>query len=207
MNATYIYRITHYKNLPFILENGLYAPNSEIKDQDFTPIGFPTLIASRTEKEIPLPPAGTLADYIPFYFTVKSPMLFVINQANDPEVIKTPQHEIIYLVTTLQKLQKYNCKFVFTDRHAKLAYAKFYNDINDINKLNWDIINSQQWGRQYGNERIEIKSAECLVHKFIPFEAFLGIACKTQNIFDLINNELLKKNKNIVVKIKENYYF
>ena len=204
---TQIFRIIHYKNLPFILENGLHCPNSDIKDENFVPIGFPSLIASRNETVIPLAPGGTLSDYIPFYFTVKSPMLYVIAQGNDPEVIKTPQKEIIYLVSSLEKLQENNCSFAFTDRHAKLAYTKFYNSLEDIDKLNWEIIRSADWGRQHGVERKEIKQAECLVHQFMPVEALIGIGCKDQEIADLINAELLKKQKNIPIKIKPDLYF
>jgi len=202
-----IFRITHYKNLPFILENGLHCPNANVYDSEFVPIGFPTLIASRNETEVPIAPCGNLSHYIPFYFTVKSPMLYVIAQANDPEVIRTPQNEIIYLVSSLEKLMEHSCNFVFTDRHAKLAYAKFYNQIHDIGKLNWDIIKSAKWGRQYGNERIEIKQAECLVQKFIPVQALLGIACKDDEMAETIKRELLKKQLNLPVKIKPEYYF
>jgi hypothetical protein len=204
---TQIFRITHYKNLPFILDNGLHCPNANVRDDAFVSIGYPTLIASRNDKEVPIAPGGNLSEYVPFYFTVKSPMLYVIAQANDPEVIRTPQNEIIYLVSSLEKLKEHSCKFVFTDRHAKLAYAKFYNQVQDVNKLNWNIIKSAEWGRQYGNERREIKQAECLVHTYVPLEALLGIACKDAEMAEKISIEIFKKQLNLSVKIKPEYYF
>jgi len=203
----YLYRITHYKNLPFILANGLHCPNSGIRDENFISIGFPTLIASRNEKIVPVLPGGTLADYIPFYFTEKSPMLYVISHGNDPEVIKTAQREIVYLVTTLKKLEEHNCRFVFTDRHAKLELAAFYNQAGDLEKLNWEIIRSTEWGRQYGSDRKELKQAEFLVHRFMPVEVLLGIACKEQSIADEINIMELVKEKKMIIKVKPNYYF
>lgn len=202
-----IYRITHYKNLPHILEHGLHCPNANIQDPDFVPIGFPTLIAHRNEREVPLPPGGNLSHYIPFYFSVKSPMLYVITQANDPEVIPTPQREIIYLVSSFEKLQQNNCTFVFTDRHAQLNYTHFYNQPTDINLLNWDVIKSSQWGRQYGVDKIEIKQAECLVHNFMPSDSLLGIACKDEEMFTFVNEQVLTKQKKITVKIKPDWYF
>lgn len=204
---TQIYRITHYKNLPFILEHGLHCPNSLVQDPDFVPIGFPSLIAYRKEREVTIYPGGTLADYIPFYFTVKSPMLYVIAQGNDPEVLRTPQKEIIYLVSSFKKLQEQNCNFVFTDRHAKLEYAQLYNNPTDIDKLNWGIIQSAEWGRQYGVERKEIKQAECLVHNFTPVESLIGIGCKDEDTHKIIQDTLLKNEKNIQLKIKPEWYF
>ena len=127
---TQIFRITHYKNLPFILQNGIYCPKSPIQDPGFNQIGFPTLIHFREERIVPVPPGGTLSDYIPFYFWPKSPMLYVIHKGNDPEVIHTPQEEIIYLVSSFEQLKQSNCEFVYTDRHAMLDYANFYTKPN-----------------------------------------------------------------------------
>lgn len=203
---TQIFRITHFKNLPFIMRNGLNCPNSDIKDPDFEPIGFPTLIHNREERMVPLPPKGTLSDYIPFHFWYKSPMLYVIHKGNDPEVIQTPQEEIVYLVSSLEKLQQCNCQFLFTDRHAMLDYANFYGRIEDIDKLNWDIIKSDKWGRQYGPERREMKQAECLVFKHLPFAAIIGIAVMNEMMLEKVTDILTGSNKPDV-KIKPNFYF
>lgn len=150
-----IFRITHYKNLPFILRHGLHCPNAEVKDPDFVPIGFPTLVAYRNEREVPIAPHGTLADYIPFYFWYRSPMLYVIHKGNDPEVIVTPQEEIIYLVSSFEQFRQHQRGFVFTNRHAKVEYADFYNDENELAQLNWEIIKSENgafnMGKKEGN--------------------------------------------------------
>ncbi len=67
---TQIFRITHYKNLPFIMRNGLHCPNSEIQDPDFEPIGFPTLIHNREERLVTVPTEGTLAELYSILFLV-----------------------------------------------------------------------------------------------------------------------------------------
>lgn len=204
---TQIFRITHYKNLPFILRNGIYCPKSEIQDPCFEQIGFPTLIHNREERVVPVTPEGTLSDYVPFYFWYKSPMLFVIYKGNDPEVIHTPQEEIVYLVSSFEKLQHSNCEFVYTDRHAMLDYANFYNNPEDVDQLRWDLIKSDQWGRQYGIERREMKQAECLVYKHLPIDAILGIAVMNEKISEIIHNYLTDINIKLPVKIKPNFYF
>lgn len=67
---TQIFRITHFKNLPFIMRNGLNCPNSDIKDPDFEPIGFPTLIHNREERMVPLPPKWNIVRLYTFSFLV-----------------------------------------------------------------------------------------------------------------------------------------
>ncbi len=189
------------------MKNGIHCPNSPVQDPDFVQIGFPDLIEKRMDREVPVKPYGTLADYVPFYFTVRSPMLYVIAMGNDPEVIKTPQEEIIYLVSTVEKLNELGVLHVFTDRHAKLSYANFYNNYEDLGKLDWGIIRSDKWGQQYGPERKEIKQAECLVYKKMPIEAIIGIGCKEERIYNIVE-EMVKHNKTkITVKIKQDWYF
>lgn len=134
-------------------------------------------------------------------------MLFVIHKGNDPEVIQTPQEEIIYLVTDIEKLSNLSCQIVFTDRHAKLDYSKFYNNPADLEKLNWDFIKTDQWGRQFGTERMEMKQAECLVYQFMPKEAILGIAVLNEVVEQQVIQYLIEADLKIPVKIKPNFYF
>ncbi len=74
-----IFRITHRVNLTGILANGLYCRNSSRIDPNFVSIGNPDLIINRHNHPVPVPPGGTLSDYIPFYFTPLSMMLYNIN--------------------------------------------------------------------------------------------------------------------------------
>ncbi len=207
MKQTLIYRITHYKNLPFILQNGLHCPNSDIQDPDFIQIGFPSLINKRDNCSVPIEPYGTLADYVPFYFTTKSPMLYVITIGNHPEVIKTPPEEIIYIVSSVERLEELTIRYVFTDRHAKLSYAQFYNKYADLKKLNWDIIESDKWGTKYGTERKEIKQAECLIYQNLPLSAIIGIGCKTERLYNIVKTMLRTSAQKIIIKIKPEWYF
>lgn len=202
-----IFRITHIDNLPFILEKGLRSSHSSIQDPNFKPIGFPSLIGYRDNREVPIKPKGTLGDYIPFYFWYRSPMLYVIYKGNDSEVIQTNQEDIIYLVSDFDILQKNKCQFLFTDRHAKLNYAEFYDNPEDIEKLNWDYIKTPKWGRQYGAERREIKQAECLVYRYMPKEAIIGIAVKSEKSQTQVEEWIKKYNIKIPVKIKSKFYF
>ena len=68
----------HVANVEWILKNGLHCANSGSTDPNYVPIGNSDLIAKRNERDVPIPPGGTLSDYIPFYFTSASPMLLNI---------------------------------------------------------------------------------------------------------------------------------
>lgn len=205
-NPIGIYRITDYRNLPFILDNGMQCANSPTQDEGFHQIGFPTLIDKRKDHPVPVAPYGTLGDYVPFYFCPKSPMLYVIERGNDPEVVGNVEN-IIYLVSTVEKVIALDKHFVYTDRNAKLEYAIFNNNVDHIKELPWDIIKSDNWGRLYGADRKELKQAEFLVNDFLPVDALIGIGCKTSDIQSKVNAILNERNLKIETKVKSEWYF
>lgn len=63
----YIWRIVHRDNLPWILNHGLHCGNSGMQSPTWVDIGNKELIDKRSHRSVPLPPYGTLSDYVPFY--------------------------------------------------------------------------------------------------------------------------------------------
>jgi len=48
--ANRIFRITHIRNVPWILEHGLHCRSSPTSDPNFASIGSPDLIAKRSNR-------------------------------------------------------------------------------------------------------------------------------------------------------------
>ncbi len=101
-NRALIFRITHIANLPWLLDHGLHCRNSAEFDPNFINIGNPDLIARRQLRHVPVPPGGTLSDYVPFYFTPYSLMLFNIKTGYGG-VPRQPNDHIVILVSSLRK--------------------------------------------------------------------------------------------------------
>ncbi len=123
-----IFRITHIWNVAWILDHGLHCDSSGIRDPDFVPIGGGDLVPKRKTRAVPVPPGGVLADYIPLYFIPRTPMLYSITAGGGVGVVQRPKAEIAVLVTSLPALSRHSIQFVFTDRHAMLATARFSSD-------------------------------------------------------------------------------
>lgn len=117
-----IFRITHIANVPWILDHGLHCRNSPERDPNYAEIGNPELIEKRRHRTVPVPPGGVLSDYIPFYFTPYSPMLYNIKTGHNG-ITRRPMGQIVIMVSALPKLAGQNIPFVFTDRHAYLQIA------------------------------------------------------------------------------------
>lgn len=172
-----IFRITHIDNVPWLLRNGIHCRNSSEQDPDFREIGNADLIQKRRTRHVPISPGGTLSDYVPFYFTNHSPMLYNIKTGHNGMKM-TPMADIVMLVSSLHEVAKAGLPFVFTNQHAYPAAAQYYSDLQDLNAIDWKIIIARNFSRDVNDPgKIERYMAEALVHRHVPVSTLLGIAC------------------------------
>jgi len=76
------------------------------------------------------------------------------------------QEPLIYLVTTAQFIQQSGSAFVFSDGHGIALYTNWYDDLRDLNKLDWDTIYAKIWKDAVDDmDRQRRKQAEFLVHR------------------------------------------
>jgi hypothetical protein len=173
-----IFRITHFENVPWILRNGLHCRSSRKLDPHFLQIGNRDLIESRADRAIPIPPRGTISDYIPFYFTPYTPMLLNIKTGYNG-VPKLPMREIAILQTSLHTVIEHEIPFVFTDRHAKLETAQFYRDLDDLAHIPWEHLQNRDFKRDPKIfDKVERYQAESLIYGSLPVEAIERIGCR-----------------------------
>lgn len=205
-NDKYIWRMTDYNNIGFILQNGLHCCNCEIQDPNFISIGHKTLIESRGQSPLHIRPFGVLNDYVPFYFHYKMPMLHNIYTKKVPSY-KGAQEDIIYIISTIKKIEELELLFLFTDRHAYLAHKNIFYSPNDLDKLRWEIINNDDWHKTYSEIKKELKQAEFLVHKHLPVSAIAGIVVHNDIVATFVKNEIDKYGSKLEVAIKPNFYF
>jgi hypothetical protein len=98
-DKAWIFRITHIDNVPWLLTKGVHCRNSGRVALNYREIGNPDLIGKRAHRVVPIPPGGTLSDYVPFYFTPHSPMLLNIKTGYGG-MRKTPMSDIVILVSS-----------------------------------------------------------------------------------------------------------
>ena len=172
-----IFRITHISNVPWLLENGVHCPNSDIRDPNFRRIGNLDLIAKRVYRAVSRPPGGTLSDYVPFYFTPCSPMLYNIKTGYQG-VEKLPMADIVVLVSSLHRIRELGIDFVFTDRHAYLMAAQYSSDLDDLNVLDWPRLSARDFKKKLDEpDKMERYQAEALIHRHLPVNGIVGLAC------------------------------
>lgn len=181
LNATkgLIFRITHVENMRWIFEHGVHCRNSPQVDPNFIEIGNRDLISKRSHKIVPIPPGGTLSDYVPFYFTPYSPMLLNIKTGWNG-IQQRPMSDIAIITSSLPRLAEDGVQFVFTDRHAYLRTADdmFSSALADLVRIDWNILQARDFRRDPNDPgKMERYQAEALVYQRVPVTSLLGIVC------------------------------
>ena len=206
MDNIRIWRMTDYRNIGFILQHGLHCCNCAIQDPNYINIGHKTLITSRGDAELAAPPGGVLNDYIPFYFHYKMPMLYHIYKGRVKDYSGS-QEDIIYLISDPETIEKNNLPFLFTDRHAYLAHKQVYNQLSDLDKLQWNTIKDNEWHLTYSALKKEVKQAEFLVHHHVPISAIRGIVVHNDKVATFVRSQILQVSLEMPVVVKPNYYY
>jgi hypothetical protein len=203
-----LYRIIHIDNLDYILDIGkLTCPTHPEKDPNYIGIGDESLIENRNQKVIPLQPGGTFLDYVSFYFGRRSPMLFSIWKGND-RVRRIPQSEIIYLVSTFDRIKESNKEYVYFDGHGYHHLSGCYKDDSGLNEIDWGVVNSQKWfDSETDTDRKRRKQAELLVYKELPLDYLIGIGVYNIASEQKVLQRLSEKSVKLNCKIKEVWYY
>lgn len=202
-----IWRIVHRDNLPWVLDHGLHCKNSDVQDPNYVAIGNADLIDRRSHRVVPVAPGGMLSHYVPFYFTPFSPMMYNIYTGRG-EVAQRRNEEICILVSTLHKVQQLGLPFVFTDRHAYPQLAKYFNGVENLNEIDWPLLQARNFKRNPDDpEQIERYQAEALVHDHLPVTGLVGIICYTDAVKNNLDRQIQERNLKMDVRVMPQWYF
>lgn len=124
----------------------------------------------RLVKEIPCHPGLKVGECVPFYFCPRSVMLYVIHRGNHPNVAyRAGQAPVVHLGleldTTVQWADAHQKKWAFTDANAAAGYSSFYNNLDQLDRIDWDAVRADLWSRTDIKEK---KQAEFLLQDYWP---------------------------------------
>lgn len=176
----YFYHFTHIDNIPSIIaQGGLLCTNRKNKRHiEHHNIANINIQARRSGMKVLAGPGGYVHDYVPFYFASVNPMLLSLLNC---KVVDQPY--ICFIAVPIERLLEDDV--IFTDASANTNIPpNFYEDPEDLNHLNWVLIDSRSWGCQNDYEK-HARMAEALVYKEVPLDwiesyiVFDNIAKKT----------------------------
>ncbi len=208
-NNPKIYYIAPVYNLKSIIESGYIFSYSKIKKSDKyknANIGLNNIKERRLNNCFESYPDLKVGQCVPFYYCYRSVMLFLIYMKNDNLSFKDGQEFIVHFEFDMFKVVEWakrnNKRWVITDSNAGSYYFKDSNKIDFLKELNWNAINSLDWG---GKDKIKHeKQAEFLVEEKVDFNLVERIG-----VFDIEMLNEVKKivNKDIKVEVCNNWYY
>lgn len=200
-----IFHITHVDNLPGILRSGcLWSDVRRLRGNlQVTNIGYSHIKQRRLRRPVPVAAKGVLGDYVPFYFCPRSVMLYVIHRGHAD--YGAGQGPIVHLVSNVSTAIGVGRPWAFTDRHAELGHAEFFDNLNDLHQVDWSVMPKKYWNNPPITQ--ELRQAEFLVHDWFRFEAVHEIAVIDAAMAGQVRSLLAGWGHQPAVHVRRNWYY
>lgn len=202
-----IFRIVHVDNLSWVVEHGLQCRNTPNPNRDYVSIGDPEIIDERAQRRIPIEPGGSYGDYVPFYFTPYSIMMYNIKTGYG--VPQRPNDDILICVASLHGLHQEGRDIVFTNQHACSAGLEFSNNLADLETLvDWPLLQSRNFKKDPEDPGRGLRyQAEAMVRSDIPLDSLRGIVCHSETVLTKIRATVSPHYPNLSLKALPGWYF
>lgn len=164
-----VLHLTHVQNLASIRDSGALLAD-RIAPTSYS-IADSAIKHRRMIKRVPCAPGGVVADYVPFYFAPRSPMLYSIVVGNVPNV-SAKQQDLVYLVFDADELMRFGLPCVYANGNAASSETEFTTDRRQLSDfIDWELMRAGRWHNTSGDpKRKWRRQAELLVHGRVPLE-------------------------------------
>ena len=144
---------------------------------------------------------------MPFYFAPRPPMLYAIN-GGYVEEYEQGQDPLIHLVTTAQAVNNSGSELVFTDGHATMAFSEFFDDLKNLDEIDWKVMGSRYWNDTPTlPDRKRRRQAEFLIKDICPWELITEIGVINSRIESRVKRILENNRHKTTVQIHRDWYY
>ena len=189
-----IYHITHVNNLASIVDGMLWSDAERIRQGlNCEVIGMSEIKRRRLEElDVDCHPGTKVGDYVPFYFCPRSIMLYLLHMGNHPDLsYQGGQRPIVHFKADLNNVVKQAARdgrrWAFSAGNAGARYVRFFDDLGQLDKVNWEAIAANKWRDPDVKEG---KQAEFLMERCFPW-AWI-------DMIGVINTETARRVENII---------
>lgn len=206
---TPVYHLTHIDNLASIIQSGGCLSFNQKQNQGIghIDVAYETIQERRSRTSVPCGTEGCLHDYVPFFFAPRPPMLYAIHRGY-VEGYEHGQTPLIYLCTEAQTVNNSGSEWVFTDGHATMAFSEFFDDLKDLDEIDWEVMESQYWNDTPTlPDRKRRRQAEFLIKDCCPWELFSEIGVINSRIESRVKRMVENSTHQPTVQIHRGWYY
>jgi hypothetical protein len=201
---------THVRNLPGILAAGCLQSDKLLDRRSVAIVeaADPEVKVRRRQVRVPLAPFGCVADYVPFYFANRSPMLFKLARGGVPSYTDG-QDPLIYLVGTAEHIADAKLRYLFSDGNCAASVTQLFDDLRHLGTaVDWPLMRARMWNDTADDpDRMRRRMAEFLVHERVPVRCLAGIAVRAPAVKRQVMTILADHGISLPVQIRPGWYF
>ncbi len=203
-----VWHLTHVENLEGILGSG-----SLLNFHQAVPKVRVALNSVQTRRSTTIihgcegyPPGMTLHDHVPFYFSARSPMQYLISQGHPDYSGGTEQ--LIFVGVRIGTISERGYTWCFSDRNATIAGAQFRSRISDIPQtISLDILGRRYWHDSPELDAAQRRQAEFLVLNQVPLQDCAAIVTQNSQTLAIVEHALNGQDLPLVASCQPGFYF
>ena len=204
-----IYHIVHVDRLPSIIAAGGLLCDAEMARREpiGTTIGMNDIKRRRLELNLGSYPDLRVGACVPFYFCPRSVMLYVISQANHPQLsYRGGQGPIIHLEADLRSTvawaEESGLRWAFTLSNAGARYFEDRSDLEQLDEIDWNAVQALDWRRCK-----EGKQAEFLIEQRFSWEHVSRIGVLSPQVGHRVTAALQTAAYRPPVEVRREWYY
>lgn len=204
-----LYHIAHVDRLPSIVANdGLWCDAEIVRRAPAgTTIGMAGIKQRRLVQPLSSHPDLHVGDCVPFYFCPRSVMLYLIHQANHPELAyRGGDAPILHFEADLHAVVAWAkaqpARWAFTLSNAGSYYFEDRCDLAQLGEINWEAVQARNW-----QAHKEGKQAEFLLERHLPWHLIERIGVRSPAVYTQVVNALPAGGHRPKVEIHADWYY
>jgi hypothetical protein len=205
-----IFHFTHVRNLPGILSSRALQADSRVDRRAELLVEAADLEIKSSRRGMPItqPPYGCVADYVPFYFAPRSPMLYKLAKGGVPTYTEG-QGPLIYLVSTVGNIVAAGLRCLFSDGNCAATVTQVFDDLQLLDSVvDWQVMRALIWKNTAQDpDRMRRRMAEFLVHERVPVTCLAGIAVRSSAMKGQVEALLADNAVALPVRVRPGWYF
>lgn len=202
----HLHYMAHIENIPSILSRGILCYNKakKINHIDFASSNTHLRVQKKRSPQVIGPRGETLHDYVPLHFSTHTPMQWLLTKGSHAEKASVLQEDLVFIECNFHSIKTLPGR-IFTDGNAASDETKFFVDISDLTKLNWNTINREQTRYPKNQKYKREKMAEFLVPGQIAPQHFTALHVFNKNAGDKLNKLIAQFHKSKHKKIDPSF--
>lgn len=199
---------THIDNLDHILADGALYPDARVGDRMVTEVGDRSIKAVRRCNTVTCGPGGHPANYVPFYFAPRSPMLYRIARGSVAHY-HDGQASLIYLVSTVGAVVEAGLRWIFSNGNCGSPTTGYFDSIALLDaEIDWTLMRAELWHNTADDpNRMTRRAAEFLVHERMPWSLISSVVARTSHMAALASDTISRAGTPRSVIVRPSWYY